>query len=865
MSQHKPFHLRPFQEEVLKCLLNGESVILQAPTGSGKTRAALLPFIQNLARLEDRFPLTCRYAVPMRVLANQFYREYDEIITSIDRYAPTRLAEKYGKIGRKVVAVQTGELPDDPKFESALTFCTIDQLLASFLAVPYSIGGSSANLNVAGVASSYIVLDEFHLYPLLRGEKSVYGARTTALQMLRLLSSIKTPFVLMTATFSSTLLQQLGEMLGAKVVTVKDEQELLEIAQGRTRTFRRSSEPMDAERILVEHRQSRADGNASTLIVCNTVLRAQKLFLQLRRAEEQGTRVILLHSRFSMEDRRRLAQEIEEELGPKQWSNGMYSGRDIIVVATQVIEVGLDISSHRLHTENAPANSLIQRAGRCARFAQQQGKVIVYPLPVDEKGKEASTLPYDKNLCIATWDALEQFDGQQISFLEEQKLIDIVHTQQDQELLQKYKKDEGFILKQIFESWNYNDRSISSQLIRDVQQVQIIIHDEPDEAIKETPWLWQSFSMYPGSLSSPKRWAALQERGKDLDWICKDAIPLPEDKLEPDGTDGIDQRRNTPYRWEPVTNSASITKAVMIALPSQLARYDSELGFVLLDGKLNVDANGYQSVKLEGMVPDDTKMGSRMTSYEGHITGLVRAYKAGIKEDLRFMAHHLELAMGLTTGIIDQAISLAIACHDLGKLDQQWQQWSIAWQTLLYEKQSRPAFTLPHPGYCFAKTDNVYSNQYRKWQREVKLTRPHHACESVAIGRKLIGESLGITKNTGRENFPVLQAICGAIAHHHTAQASKYGEATLSPQALEAATNALSIAHQGSTWSYDCNALTPLIKQSGDLAPETASNPKITRPELDRGLAGELETLLYFLIVRALRLADQRADRFSSK
>jgi hypothetical protein len=486
-------------------------------------------------------------------------------------------------------------------------------------------------------------------------------------------------------------------------------------------------------------------------------------------------------------------------------------------------------------------------------------------LPVDEEGKEANTLPYDKGLCEATWNALEQFDGRQVGFREEQDLIDAVHTQQDQELLRKYQKDETLILDQIFQSWDSNDRSVSSQLIRDVQQVQIIIHDEPQETITETPWLWQSFSMHPGSLSSPKRWAALQERGKDLDWVCKEAIPLPEKELEPDGTDGIDQRRKTPYLWEPVTNSATIAKTIMIALPSQLACYDSELGFVLLDGELNVEANGYQSVKLEGIVPDYTKMGSRMTSYEGHITGLVRAYKAGIKDDLRFMARQLEQAMGLTTGIVDQAISLAIACHDLGKLDQQWQQWSIAWQTLLYEKQSRPAFTLPHPGYCFAKTDNVYNRQYRIWQKDVKLTRPHHACESVEIGYKLIGRSLGITKNVRRENFPVLQAICGAIAHHHTAQASKYGKATLSPQALEAAANALSIAHQGSAWSYDCNALLSDIKQEGNLAPETGGIPKITRPTRDDGLAGELETLLYFLIVRALRLADQRADGFASK
>src|SRR5205085_1088589 len=99
----------------------------------------------------------------------------------------------------------------------------------------------------------------------------------------------------------------------------------------------------------------RRTSNKCTLIVCNTVLRAQQLYLQLRHAEDKGTRVILLHSRFSTEDRKRLSREVEEELGPEKWENGKYLGRDMIVIATQVVEVGLDISVQVLHTENAPA------------------------------------------------------------------------------------------------------------------------------------------------------------------------------------------------------------------------------------------------------------------------------------------------------------------------------------------------------------------------------------------------------------------------------------------------------------------------------------------------------------------------------
>ncbi len=81
----------------------------------------------------------------------------------------------------------------------------------------------------------------------------------------------------------------------------------------------------------------------------------------------------------------------------------------------------------------------------------------------------------------------------------------------------------------------------------------------------------------------------------------------------------------------------------------------------------------------------------------------------------------------------------------------------------------------PATNYCFAKTDydsDRKKDEY-KWQRDVMPKRPKHSCESVAIGRPLIRASLGINKMEGRELMPVLRAICGAIARHHSSQASK--------------------------------------------------------------------------------------------
>ncbi len=84
--------LYPYQKLVRKHLRAGRNVILQAPTGAGKTLAALYPYFENLEQYSDprkpagdaSLPLTCRYAVPMRVLANQFEREFHQHFATLD-------------------------------------------------------------------------------------------------------------------------------------------------------------------------------------------------------------------------------------------------------------------------------------------------------------------------------------------------------------------------------------------------------------------------------------------------------------------------------------------------------------------------------------------------------------------------------------------------------------------------------------------------------------------------------------------------------------------------------------------------------------------------------------------------------------
>src|SRR5579883_374765 len=861
--------LYPYQEQVWKYLKAGKNVILQAPTGAGKTRAALYPFLENLELYSDKelpadapLPLTCRYAVPMRVLATQFEREYRERLARMDQRRATRLADLYTKkLGVVVPSIQTGETPDDPKFESPLTFCTIDQLLASFIGTPYSVGSKQANLNVGAVIGSYLILDEFHLYPL---DKHGSGARMTTLAMLRLLKGLS-PFVMMTATFSTRLLDRLAKLLDAEVVRVKDAQEVAEIMQGRARIIRQAEEAMTPEAILGAHRLAQERHAGASLVVCNTVARAQEMYLRLREAlgEDQASKkLLLLHSRFTPEDRQRKSQELEDRLGEKNrlgeklWEGGQFHGPDTIVVGTQVVEVGLNISAGVLHTELAPANSLIQRAGRCARFAQQQGEVIVYPIPPREDGKIAYQ-PYDDDLCEQTWKHLGAMIArggepvQPSGFKEEQELIDAVHTQEDEQMLARFAANETRTRDTIMQVLASHDRGKIGTLIRNITQVSVVIHNEPEKAMTTKPFRWISFGLHPRTLQ--KYWKNLEERKAALgdkapSWIMRQLVPggdFPEDEQD-------DNTREPIYDWD-IIKAVEIPSALRLALPRELATYDSDLGFRLLV-RADEPVGEWQSEKIRRDPPSrNQKGGGKQESYVSHITGLMRAYRWSIRNELAWLAIRLEEKMSLSPGSIDHAVRLAIACHDIGKLSKGWQAWAQAWQKLLAKERWGMYEFLPGNEFL-AKTDRLpKQEEERKLQKQRPIKRPNHAYEGVLASNELIAESLINSFGASPEKSldALIRATLNAIARHHTPSLSSHDAVTWADSIETPIREALVICGI----SPDLRGLDLQPKSRGDVEKDYLIQPS-DKTDLDL-----LATWLGFVVVRTLRLCDQRAEK----
>ena len=146
-----------------------------------------------------------------------------------------------------------------------------------------------------------------------------------------------------------------------------------------------------AREVLGAHRTGRM-----TLVIVNRVPRAQSLHAKLAKElkQEPGNApgLALIHGRFRRADRQR---EMDKVVGESKHEGT----RDLIVVATQAVEAGVDISAAVLFTELAPWPAMVQRFGRANRFAELEGAADVRWIDLlaeveDDKAAEALSLPY---------------------------------------------------------------------------------------------------------------------------------------------------------------------------------------------------------------------------------------------------------------------------------------------------------------------------------------------------------------------------------------------------------------------------------------------------------------------------------------
>jgi CRISPR-associated endonuclease/helicase Cas3 len=152
-----------------------------------------------------------------------------------------------------------------------------------------------------------------------------------------------------------------------------------------------------AQSVLEQHRPGRL-----TIAVVNTVDRARELIGQIER-RSTGVELVFLHSRFRSGDR---ATAVRRALAPID-----AGGPGRVIVSTQVIEAGVDMSADVLFTEAAVWPSIVQRAGRCNRDGRSLDATILWAEP-------PKPLPYEPPDVAATVAQLRELEGQALTAAE---------------------------------------------------------------------------------------------------------------------------------------------------------------------------------------------------------------------------------------------------------------------------------------------------------------------------------------------------------------------------------------------------------------------------------------------------------------
>ncbi|MCS7136686.1 MAG: CRISPR-associated helicase Cas3' [Nitrososphaerota archaeon] len=164
-------------------------------------------------------------------------------------------------------------------------------------------------------------------------------------------------------------------------------------------TVERLSEQDKFDRILSWVEQGRENGFRKALVVFNTVKDAIAFYHNVK---EVFKNVLLIHSRFTEIDKERKYEKL------MKFREGNLD--EYLIIGTQTIEAGVDISSNLIITELAPANTLVQRFGRFLRYRKEKyGMAYIW---ADEcLTKVGQYKVYDKELCLRTLSYIEKFDG----------------------------------------------------------------------------------------------------------------------------------------------------------------------------------------------------------------------------------------------------------------------------------------------------------------------------------------------------------------------------------------------------------------------------------------------------------------------
>ncbi|MCT8335192.1 CRISPR-associated helicase Cas3' [Leptospira sp. 85282-16] len=379
---------RPIQQKLdeVEKTIDPYLLIIEAPTGEGKTESALFSFSRNIGR-------GFYFGLPTKASANQISKRIAKFLKeNLRTLEPAILAhgtawlqrEKGLADDKSYDANASTELDKDAESELNDWFFSKKRTLLAHYGVGTVDQAMLAALNVKhgfvklfGLSGKTLIIDEVHAYdsfmlPILE-------------RLLAWCGFLKTNVVLLSATLPNFMKEQLvSAYLGKPLITkissdyplitlLNKNQSIQQIGEMETRKkesikIEFSTHEKDDIEVIVNTALKRIEATGDILWICNTIAKAQKVYGYFKKYKEKNKDnfyLKLFHARFTVSDRLQIEEEIEDYFGPEEKSKG----RPVrgILISTQVAEQSLDIDFDYLITDIAPIDLLLQRMGRVHR------------------------------------------------------------------------------------------------------------------------------------------------------------------------------------------------------------------------------------------------------------------------------------------------------------------------------------------------------------------------------------------------------------------------------------------------------------------------------------------------------------------
>ena len=336
---------------MLRAAEAGESALLIAPTGGGKTLAGFLPSLVDLAagQSQDRSRgLHTLYISPLKALAVDIHRNLTQPIEEMDLAIPCE--------------TRTGDTPQSKRQRQrrkppAILMTTPESLalLLSYYDAPEVFAGLKC-----------VIIDELHaLAGTKRGDLLSLGlARLQSLspgcRRVGLSATVHDPDWL-AAWISPT-----AEPGGVRRIIGRDGAEA-EVEILTTKEYLPWSGHMAVHAIAEVYQRIRTA--ETTLVFVNTRAQAELVFQELWRLNDDGLAIALHHGSLAVEQRRKVEA-------------AMAAGKLRAVVATSSLDLGIDWAAVDLVVQvGAPKGSarLLQRIGRANHQLDQPSRALLVP------------------------------------------------------------------------------------------------------------------------------------------------------------------------------------------------------------------------------------------------------------------------------------------------------------------------------------------------------------------------------------------------------------------------------------------------------------------------------------------------------